>query len=75
VAGLQAAPSVTRDAAVACPTGSQVAVQVHHYRHHGLVVERDDGGDDPRRAERQQTADQAEQLVGSGLRQYAGVTA
>jgi hypothetical protein len=53
--------------------GSQISVQVHHDRHDGLVVQRNDGGDDARRTQAQQAADQAEEFISSGRCLDSGV--
>ena len=54
---------------------AQLPVQVNHQARGGLVVDRHHAGDDPGRAERDQRAGQAEQLVSAGRGEHAGVAA
>ncbi|HXZ76830.1 MAG TPA: hypothetical protein VEH31_38985 [Streptosporangiaceae bacterium] len=50
-------------------------MQDQHDRHGSLIVDGHDTGHDPGRAERDQAADQAQQLVGAHRRGYSGVAA
>jgi hypothetical protein len=50
---------------------AQAPMQLDHQGHGGGVIQRNDGCRDPSSAERQQTTDETEKLVGSRWREHA----